>query len=126
MYGVVRVAKPPGMTSHDVVQFVRDLWGVKVGHTGTLDPAAGGLLVLCVGPATRLAEYLVGCQKTYRAEITFGISTTTHDAEGAITGQCAAPHLAAQHVREALPALTGPLEITVPAYSAVRHAGERS
>ncbi len=81
------MVKPPGMTSHDVVEYVHRQWGVKVGHSGTLDPAAAGLLVLCVGAATRLAQYLVDCDKTYRAEITFGIVTTSADAEGALTTQ---------------------------------------
>jgi len=125
MYGVVRLVKPPGMTSHDIVEFVRQLWGVKVGHTGTLDPAAAGLLVLCVGPATRLAEYLTGCDKTYRAEITFGISTTTYDAEGAVTERREAGHIDAAQVEAALAELTGPVQILVPSYSAMHYEGER-
>lgn len=125
MYGIVRVVKPPGMTSHDVVAYLRQLWGVKIGHTGTLDPAAAGLLVLCVGPATRLAQYLLECEKAYRAEITFGISTTTYDAEGAVTQRQKAGHIKAEQVEQALDELKGPLEIVVPAYSAVRHQGER-
>ncbi len=125
MYGVVRVVKPPGMTSHDVVAYLHRLWGVKIGHTGTLDPAAAGLLVLCVGPATRLAQYLSGCDKTYRAEIAFGISTTTYDAEGTVTRRQKANHIEAEQVEQALNEFQGPLEIEVPSYSAVHRHGER-
>ncbi len=125
MHGGLLVVKPPGMTSHDVVDFVRKLWAVKVGHTGTLDPAAAGLLVLCLGAATRLAEYLVDCDKVYRAEITLGLATTTADAEGELTAQQDAGRVTAEQVEEALAALTGPLEIVVPAHSAVSRNGTR-
>jgi len=123
--GIVRVVKPPGMTSHEVVGYVRSLWGVKAGHTGTLDRAAAGLLVLCVGSATRLAQYLVACDKSYRAEITFGISTTTYDAEGAVTQQRCVPYLTAEQVQTALGGFTGSVPLQVPAYSAMRRDGER-
>jgi len=119
------VVKPPGMTSHDVVEYVRGLCEVKVGHTGTLDPAAAGLLVLCLGAATRLSEYLLNCEKTYRAEITFGLTTTTADVEGEITDQQPASHLTATQIENAIGSLTGPLQITVPAYSAVSQGGGR-
>ncbi len=113
------------MTSHDVVEYVRGLCEVKVGHTGTLDPAAAGLLVLCLGAATRLSEYLLDCDKTYRAEITFGITTTTADAEGKITNQQPASHLTATQIEDAISGLTGPLQMTVPIYSAVSQNGVR-
>ncbi len=125
MHGGLLVVKPPGMTSHDVVDFVRKLWAVKAGHTGTLDPAAAGLLVLCLGAATRLSEYLVDCDKVYRAEITLGLATTTADAEGQLTAQQDAGRVTAEQVEEALAALTGPLEIAVPAHSAVSRNGTR-
>ncbi len=125
MHGGLLVVKPPGMTSHDVVAYVRELWGVKVGHTGTLDPAAAGLLVLCVGAATRLAQYLLDCEKVYRAEITLGLSTTTADAEGTLTTCQDAGQVTGEQVEEALAALTGSLEITVPAYSALSRGGDR-
>ncbi len=125
MHGGLLVIKPPGMTSHDVVAYVRELWGVKVGHTGTLDPAAAGLLVLCIGSATRLAQYLVDCDKVYRAEITLGLGTTTADAEGELTTCQDAGHVTGEQVGEALAALTGSLEIVVPAYSAVSRGGDR-
>ncbi len=125
MHGGLLVVKPPGMTSHDAVEYVRELWDVKVGHTGTLDPAAAGLLVLCIGAATRLSEYLLNCNKTYRAEITFGLTTTTADVEGEITQQQQAGHLTAIQVEDAISSLTGSLEMTVPAYSAVSQDGTR-
>ncbi len=125
MHGGLLVIKPPGMTSHDVVEYVRDLCKVKVGHTGTLDPAAAGLLVLCLGAATRLSQYLLNCEKTYRAEITFGITTTTADAEGNVTDQQPAGHLTATQIKDAISSLTGPVQITVPAYSAVSQNGTR-
>jgi len=125
VHGGLLVVKPPGMTSHDVVEYVRGLCEVKVGHTGTLDPAAAGLLVLCLGAATRLSEYLLDCEKTYRAEITFGVTTTTADAEGEITDQQPASDLTATQVEEAISGLTGPLQMTVPIYSAVSQDGVR-
>lgn len=82
---VIGVNKPAGMSSHDVVNRVRRVFGERrVGHTGTLDPMAEGVLPVCVGPATRLDPYLTGHDKTYRVRIAFGISTTTDDAEGEI------------------------------------------
>jgi len=125
VHGGLLVVKPPGMTSHDVVEYVRELCEVKVGHTGTLDPAAAGLLVLCLGAATRLSEYLLDCDKTYRAEITFGITTTTADAEGEITNLQPASHLTTTQIEAAISSLTGPLEITVPVHSAVSQGGVR-
>src|SRR2546421_10253406 len=85
MDGILNIHKPTGMTSHDVVARVRKLLKQKrVGHTGTLDPAASGVLPICVGQATRVAEYLSGSGKAYLAEITFGVVTDTYDAEGTI------------------------------------------
>src|SRR5437660_6592407 len=85
MDGILNIHKPTGMTSHDVVAKVRKLLHQKrVGHAGTLDPAASGVLPICVGQATRVAEYLSESGKAYQAEITFGIVTDTYDSEGAI------------------------------------------
>ena len=123
MNGLLLVVKPPGMTSHDVVEGVRRLAGVKVGHTGTLDPAAAGLLVVCLGRATRLAQYLVGCDKTYRAELTFGTATDTGDAEGQVTAQAAADQLTAEAVAAALAGLEGEPRLPVPRFSAVKQEG---
>lgn len=125
MHGGLLVVKPPGMTSHDVVEYVRGLCEGKAGHTGTLDPAAAGLLVLCLGAATRLSEYLLNCEKTYRAEITFGLTTTTADVEGEITDQQPASDLTTTQIEDAIGSLTGPLQMTVPIYSAVSQGGVR-
>ena len=84
--GVLVVDKPPGMTSHDVVQVVRRGTGIRrIGHIGTLDPRASGVLVLLVGPAVRLSEYLVTDTKRYEAQITFGAVSDTYDADGTVT-----------------------------------------
>ena len=83
---VVGVDKPSGMTSHDVVNRCRRIFGEKrVGHTGTLDPLASGVLPICIGPATRLGAYLTGHDKAYRATIAFGVGTDTDDCEGTVT-----------------------------------------
>src|SRR6266702_3859957 len=83
--GILNVNKATGMTSHDVVAKVRKILQQKrVGHAGTLDPAASGVLPICVGQGTRVAEYLSESGKAYRAEIIFGVVTDTYDAEGTI------------------------------------------
>lgn len=83
--GVLRVDKPVGPTSHDVVSMARRALGVRrIGHTGTLDPFASGLLLLCVGPATRVAEYLTGMDKVYEATALLGVATDTEDREGEV------------------------------------------
>ncbi len=124
--GVLNILKPPGMTSHDIVDGVRRVTHMrKVGHTGTLDPAAAGVMVLMLGSATRLSEFLVGCDKTYRAEITFGLSTDTLDGEGVIVAEADASVITAERVSEALVDLTGEIEMVPPMYSAVWHEGRR-
>jgi len=124
--GLLNVLKPPGMTSHDIVDAVRRILGTRrVGHTGTLDPAAAGVMVLMVGTTTRLSEFLTARPKVYRAEITFGIATDTLDGEGAVVERADASALREETVREALAALTGELQIVPPMYSAVRHEGRR-
>jgi tRNA pseudouridine55 synthase len=111
------------MTSHDVVDFLRRLTGVKAGHTGTLDTAAAGLLVLCLGRATRLAQYLVGCDKTYWAEVCFGLATDSGDAEGRVVERASAERLTPERVAEALAGLTGTRHLRVPRYSAIKSGG---
>ena len=123
--GLLLVDKPAGLTSHDVVAVARRaLRERRVGHGGTLDPFATGLLVLLVGRATRLLPYLSGEPKVYAATIRFGSETTTDDLSGEPTVEAPRPTLAA--VREALPALTGALLQVPPAYSAKKVAGERA
>ena len=89
---VVAIDKPSGMTSHDVVNKVRRIYGERrVGHTGTLDPEATGVLVLCVGPATRLDKFMAGHSKTYDFSIVFGTQTSTDDAAGEVIASEAVP-----------------------------------
>lgn len=126
MEGVLSLIKPPGMTSHDVVGFVRRLAGIKrVGHTGTLDPLAAGLLVLCVGRATRVSRFLTMHDKCYRAEVTFGIGTATQDAAGAVESETDASSLTAEQITEAVLAQKGEQAQIPPMTSAVRHQGRK-
>ncbi len=125
-FGLLVVDKPAGPTSHDVVQWVRRGTGVKkVGHTGTLDPRASGILLLCLGRATRLSEYLLHEPKRYLAWIHFGRSTTTYDAEGDVVGETGrSPDK--QALERTLREFQGTLEQRPPAYSAVKVKGRRA
>jgi tRNA pseudouridine55 synthase len=125
--GLLLVDKPGGMTSHDVVARARRALSVrKVGHAGTLDPMATGLLVLGVGAATRLLGYVGGHDKTYDATIRLGQSTVTDDREGEVLTTTSAAHLADDAVRTALAGQTGPLQQVPSAVSAVKVDGRRS
>jgi len=122
--GVLVVNKPEGWTSHDVVAKVRGLLGIaKVGHTGTLDPAATGVLLLCLGKATRIAEYLVQAEKEYRAVLRLGVTTDTQDATGVETARSsrALPDRAA--IEAAMGRFVGQHQQTPPMYSAVKIQG---
>lgn len=124
MDGVINVHKPAGMTSSDVVVWLRKRLNTrKVGHTGTLDPEVNGVLPICVGRATRLAEYLTEQGKSYRAEITFGIVTDTQDAEGKIL-RSEKPNVKPADFLDVLPQFLGPIQQIPPMYSAVRHQGK--
>jgi len=126
MDGVLNLLKPPGMTSHDVVSVVRRALGVKkVGHTGTLDPGVAGVLPICVGRATRLAEFIAGEDKAYRAEITFGTVTSTQDSFGEVISQQEAGHLTRGDVAYALARFHGPIMQVPPMVSAVKVGGKR-
>lgn len=123
--GLLLVDKPAGMTSHDVVDRARRaLRTRRIGHTGTLDPFATGLLVLLVGRATRLLPYVDGEPKVYEATIRFGTETATDDLTGTTTASAAPPHLDA--IRAALPSLTGEIAQIPPAFSAKHVDGERA
>jgi tRNA pseudouridine55 synthase len=124
--GILVVAKPAGPTSHDVVALVRRLAATKrVGHGGTLDPFAAGVLPVFLGHGTRIVEYHLGDRKAYRATVCFGASSTTDDLEGELTPAAgAAPSRAA--VEEALPGLTGTISQRPPAYSAIKVGGRRA
>ena len=125
--GLLLVDKPGGMTSHDVVARARRVLSVrKVGHAGTLDPMATGLLVLGVGAATRLLGYVGGHDKTYEATIRLGQSTVTDDREGELLAATSAAGLDDDAIRAALAAQTGPLQQVPSSVSAVKVAGRRS
>jgi tRNA pseudouridine55 synthase len=125
--GLLLVDKPGGMTSHDVVARARRVLSVrKVGHAGTLDPMATGLLVLGVGSATRLLGYVGGHDKTYEATIRLGQTTVTDDREGEVLATASTAGLDDDAIRAALAAQTGPLQQVPSSVSAVKVAGRRS
>ncbi len=124
--GVAVVDKPAGPTSHDVVAQARRVLGTrKVGHAGTLDPDASGVLVLGVGRATRLVRFLVGLPKRYRATVVLGTATSTLDASGEVTGSWDMAGIGLDDIRRATRALTGPIEQIPPMVSAIRVGGRR-
>lgn len=123
-FGVLNINKPEGITSHDVVARVRKITRQrKVGHTGTLDPMATGVLIVCVGQATRLIEYMVASRKQYRATLRFGITTDTLDADGQVVGQQDPSHLTEAHLKSLLPAFEGDLQQRPPIFSALKQDG---
>jgi tRNA pseudouridine55 synthase len=124
--GILNVNKEKGLTSHDVVQRVRrGLPGPKIGHAGTLDPMATGVLVVLVGHAVRISEFVMDLTKVYRATITLGESTDTYDAEGNVTAT--APVLASESdVLSSLSRFVGEIEQTPPPYSAAKIDGKRA
>jgi tRNA pseudouridine55 synthase len=125
--GVVVVDKPAGWTSHDVVARMRRLAGTrKVGHAGTLDPMATGVLVVGVGRATRLLGHVAGADKAYDATVRLGETTVTDDAEGEVTASADASGVTADAVREAARRLTGALQQVPAAVSAVKVDGRRA
>ena len=125
--GLVIVDKPGGMTSHDVVARVRRLAGTKkVGHAGTLDPMATGVLVVGVEKATRLLGYLTLTEKEYAATIRLGQSTSTDDAEGEITGSASAADVSAETLDKAVAGLVGEIQQVPPAVSAIKVGGQRA
>ena len=125
--GVLLVDKQSGMTSHDVVEkFRRRAKIKKVGHTGTLDPLATGLLVLCVGKATRLQAYLMGMEKTYEGTIQFGWATDSYDSDGTAIGDCV--EVSVEHIDFAplVQRFLGEIEQMPPAFSAKKIDGVRA
>jgi len=128
--GFLNVNKPLKLTSHDVVARVRrrykELTGSKkVGHAGTLDPLATGVLVLCLGGATRLSDYVMHTTKQYRAQITLGKITTTYDAEGDIVTESDAGHITQADVEAIIPQFTGDIQQVPPMYSAIKVDGKK-
>jgi tRNA pseudouridine55 synthase len=126
MHGVLNLLKPPGMTSHDAVAFVRyTLKEKRVGHTGTLDPAAAGVLPICVGQATRLAEYLQAGTKQYIAEATFGFETDTLDAVGQTIREAPTSQIDLDSLNAVLGKFQGEIEQIPPLYSAIKVEGQK-
>ncbi|HHW48608.1 MAG TPA: tRNA pseudouridine(55) synthase TruB [Clostridiaceae bacterium] len=125
MDGILNVLKPPGMTSFDVVSYLRGMLKIKkIGHAGTLDPGAAGVLPVCIGRATKSIEYLMDKDKSYRVELTLGISTDTQDAEGQVVERHHV-NLTEQQIVEGISHFTGKIKQVPPMYSAVRVKGKR-
>ncbi len=124
MDGIININKPAGMTSFGVVAAVKRLSGEKrVGHAGTLDPAATGVLPVCLGQGTRVTEFLMDSTKAYRAEIQLGSSTDTYDASGKTTMEGDASGIDLTRLESALSSFRGVIQQVPPAYSAVKHRG---
>ncbi|MBN2548341.1 MAG: tRNA pseudouridine(55) synthase TruB [Anaerolineales bacterium] len=125
--GVLVVDKPIGLTSHDVVQIIRRGTGIRrAGHTGTLDPRASGVLVILIGPAVRLSEYVSASDKRYQATIHLGASTDTYDSEGTVTSSAPVEGITEEHFNEILQQFIGEIEQVPPPYSAVKVKGRRA
>ena len=128
MDGFINVLKPTGLSSHDVVDIVRRIFKQKrVGHAGTLDPAAAGILPVALGRAARLVEYMEDADKSYRAEIAFGYATDTGDVYGDVIESIPCPTLPLEEeLRRVLGKFVGEIEQTPPAYSAIKVGGQRA
>ncbi len=124
MNGILNIDKPAGRTSFSIVAMVKRLTGERrVGHAGTLDPAATGVLPVCLGQGTRVIEFLVGATKAYRAQIELGVATDTYDASGTITCRGDPSGITRTQLEAALAAFCGTIQQTPPMYSAVKHHG---
>lgn len=123
--GVLCVDKPLGVTSHDVVNQIRRLAGLRrVGHAGTLDPLATGVLLLCLGRSTRLIEYLVGQDKVYETTVRLGQTTSTYDAEGEVVTERPLTHLTLPQIEDSLEPFRGTIQQQPPLYSAIKQGGK--
>lgn len=123
--GILNILKPPGMTSHDVVSVVRKKLNMKkVGHTGTLDPNASGVLPICVGQATKVSQFLLDSKKKYRAELTLGIETDTEDIYGEVINQVPVVSTK-EEIESAILSFIGTYDQVPPMYSAVKVNGKK-
>lgn len=123
--GIININKPPGMTSFGVVKKVRYLTGIKkVGHAGTLDPIAEGVLPICLGSATRLVEHIVSAPKSYRATIRLGTATDSFDSEGEVTAEGDPSSVTRDQVWAALQGFIGEIRQLPPMFSALKHQGQ--
>ncbi|WP_075980885.1 tRNA pseudouridine(55) synthase TruB [Bacillus massilinigeriensis] len=127
MEGILPLYKPKGMTSHDCVFKLRNMLRIKrIGHTGTLDPQVDGVLPICIGKATKVAEYITDAGKDYEGEVTIGFSTTTEDATGEIVEQKKVTEIISREkILSAFTQLTGEISQTPPMFSAVKVNGKR-
>jgi tRNA pseudouridine55 synthase len=125
LHGILNVDKPSGMTSHDVVDQVRRAAHLRrVGHAGTLDPLASGVLLVCLGNATRVSEYLMEGTKVYRGTVRFGASSTTDDAEGKITPVAMPSSISFSDVDQSAARMIGEIDQVPPIYSAIKVHGK--
>ena len=124
--GLINVLKPAGITSHDVVNKIRRLLKItKVGHTGTLDPGVTGVLPICIGKGTKVAQFMTEKVKEYRGELTLGISTNTQDGSGSVIEEKESSHITEEQIRAAFANFVGELEQIPPMVSAVKYKGKR-
>jgi len=124
--GILNIDKPPGWTSHDVVAKARRLIDERrVGHAGTLDPLATGVLLICIGQATRVSEYLMAGRKRYRTTLRLGVTTDTYDAYGTVTAEAGVVDLSMAQIEKALSQFRGRITQVPPMYSAVKIDGQR-
>ena len=124
--GILNINKPPDRTSQDIVSYVKHLSKQRrVGHAGTLDPIATGVLPICLGQATRMSSFIMEYRKTYVAEITLGISTNTYDREGTAVKQKDPSYVTKDQIDGLLPTLTGKIMQKPPAFSALKRNGKR-
>lgn len=129
MNGILNILKPPGMTSHDVVSYVRKITGLKkVGHTGTLDPGAAGVLPICIGKSTKIVDYLMDDRKVYICELKFGNKTDTYDKYGKFiyNNDKDLSGLQLNDIIKALESFTGEITQKPPAFSAIKIGGKRA
>ena len=126
MNGIFNIDKPYGITSMDVIRQIRNATNIsKVGHGGTLDPLASGVIPVAIGNSTRLLEYILNNNKKYLAEITLGVSTNTYDREGEITKQADTSHINQEDIEELLKNFKGEMSQIPPMYSAIKSNGEK-
>ena len=126
MDGVINIFKNTGMTSFDVVRIIKKIANTKkVGHTGTLDPEASGVLPVCIGKATKIIDYIMKCDKVYEVEFKLGIKTTTYDLEGDIIEELDPSSLTNENILLAINSFIGEYNQIPPMYSALKQNGVR-
>ena len=126
MNGILLIDKPAGITSHTVISKLRKKLGMKkIGHAGTLDPSATGLLVMCIGKATKISSFLIMDDKTYLTDVIFGKNTNTYDSEGEIVSEKKTDHLTKDEVEKAVMEFSGDIKQKPPIYSAIKIKGKK-